>query len=67
MSQRARIDRNRRKRIHRAELMRHELDVAVGRAQAQAGVNRELSSTIGEDPVDRDAEERQWRMTWAQL
>ena len=60
MSTRSRINRNRRKRIHAAELRRHEMQVdgvsdllpsrAEVRQQAQA--------------ISREAEEQQWRDTW---
>ena len=51
-SMRSRINRNRRERVHAAELRRHERKVDG------------VASTSDDQPLDRETEERQWLATW---
>ena len=59
---RRRIDRNRRKRIHAAELRRHEMEVD-GVATLQPS-RHEVMPTASAATVDRETEERKWLKTW---
>ena len=69
MSQRGRIRRNRRRRVHAAELRRHEMEadgiLAPRTSRPPRSASPELvDDRVADQVVDRDVEERRWRATW---